>query len=75
MDMLKTFGWHFEFRDGWDNMPLDFCLLTGHTLTSPFADVLLDIWPHEFICNGLAGSLHAWMTEAMNHIKYAAAVG
>ena len=73
--MLKSLGRDDEFGDGWDNMPLNFGLLTWDTLPSPLAYILFDVWPDKLFRYGLTRPLDSGMAEAMNNIKYPSSVG
>ena len=74
MQVLEAFGWDGKVGDGWDDMLLDFGLLTGHTFPCPFAHIMLYIGPNKLFGDGLARALNTWVAEAMDDVKNAASV-
>ena len=75
MDMLESFCGHLEISYGWNCVLLHLSLLARNALTCPFADVLADVGPNEFVRYGLSCSFHSGMTKAMDDIEYAPTVG
>ena len=74
MYVLKALWRYFKLSNGGHDMALYFCLLAGNTLTCPLANVLLDVWPNEFISDGLPRSLNSRMAKAMDNVKYPASI-
>ena len=72
--MLESFRRDFELGDWRYDMALDLCLLTGHTLSCPFANILPNIRPDKFVSYGLTRPLDSGMPETMNGVEDAASV-
>ena len=74
MKVLEPFGRHDEIRNWRDYMSLNLCLLTGEALAGPFANILLEVCPHELVCDSFSGAFDTRMAEAMDDVKQSSTI-
>ena len=75
VDMLEAFRRDCKLANWRHDVSLNFGLLTGKALPSPFADILFDVGPYKLVSYGLSSTLYSRMAEAMDDIEDSSAIG